>query len=163
MKPTKEQLDAMIADGRAVEFSHAVRCARLEDGNAVFLTDDGEILDTFVVVYDRGGVTVSERLRKPLEKVAAKIRQGGAGILSLLDSPLAILLEGLTGRSLGRLRGVASALAHRGVGAQAIALAQEVGSERARAVADFLELAASDGVVSLEEIERAVELAKGDG
>lgn len=162
MKPTPTQLAAMVADGRATEIQHIVRACRLEGGNLVLLTDDGEVLDSFVQVTDRNGVLVSERRKGPLEMIAAQARRGAAGILLLLDSPLAGILEAVTGKSLGRLRRVADALSHRSRLDQALALVDEIGSERARAVAEVIDQARADGKLSPEELAEIVAVSRGE-
>lgn len=161
MKPSREEMAAMVADGRAVEINHQVRAWRLPDGNLILQADDGTLLDRYLVVADRGGVLVNEERKTPLQKIAERTRQGAAGILVLLESPLAGLIETVTGRSLGKLRGITRALAQRTRLEQALALAHEVGSERARAVAAAIDKAREDGDITQEEYEMIIDVARG--
>ena len=161
MKPNRDQMAAMVADGRAVEVRHEIRAYRLPDGNLIFEADDGTLLDGYLVVADRCGVLINEERKTPLQKIADRTRQGAAGILMLLESPLAGLIEMITGRSLGKLRGITRALSQSTRLEQALALAHEVGSERARAVAAAIDQARDDGEITQAEFEAILDVARG--
>lgn len=167
---TYEELMAAVAAGTAEVVTHEVEGIRFKGRkNVHWLSDPDpkgrrEVRDAYMTVrVDSNGIPWATPKKNWAEQAGATLRMGAVGVLKLLDSPLAHLLEIHTGRSLAVLRNIVQATALQGTEDQILRLIQVIGRGRLRAVAATIEKARADGVITPLEWAGILSVAQGKG